>query len=340
MARVSRRAVLRAGLALGVTAAFGPLAACGGPSGPVSPLPAETLGVTLSELEPSLDPHGWTTARGPRTLAPLFDALTFVQSDGKLRPALAIAWSQTSPASWQFRLRVDDAKFSNGELFSPESVMVTFQRLQSGSLPLSPLAANVDRVEVLDPATVLISLKQPDAAFPRRASLIYMLPPRYFGQVGDSGFAAQPVGTGFWQLDDYQAGQRLSLALFRDTWRAARGTDPPPLNRLIMQATPSKDQRISALRSLDVDLATELGPEDAKPLQEAGFAVQTADLGKAGQDDAGWEQQVFGGPLTTGVDVLATASNIKGVTSLPDGSWWFDRVTKTGMQRIAVAGGA
>ncbi|HLG71143.1 MAG TPA: hypothetical protein VK009_12025, partial [Chloroflexota bacterium] len=66
-----------------------PLAGCGGASGPPSRVPDETVRAAVSGLLPALDPHNWTTALGPRTLAPLFDGLTFIQSDGKLRPALA-----------------------------------------------------------------------------------------------------------------------------------------------------------------------------------------------------------------------------------------------------------
>ncbi|HEX6511195.1 MAG TPA: hypothetical protein VF157_02775 [Chloroflexota bacterium] len=66
----------------------------------------------------------------------------------------------------------------------------------------------------------------------------------------------------------------------------------------------------------------------------------TQDLGQLNAADAAWQQAALGSPLASGSQTLATAANVKGVTPLPNGSWWFDRVTKTGMQRIAVAGGA
>ena len=126
----TRRELLKAGL-FGLLAL--PLAGCGGASGPVSKAPAETLRVIVPALLPALDPHAWSDATGPRTLDPLFDALTFIQSDGQLRPALAVAWSQPSPTSWQFRLRADDAKFHTGEMFTPDSVRFTFDRPRSAS---------------------------------------------------------------------------------------------------------------------------------------------------------------------------------------------------------------
>jgi peptide/nickel transport system substrate-binding protein len=327
---------LKAG-ALGLLAL--PLAGCGGRSGPVSKVPEETLAVACSGLADSLDPQAWSTALGPRTLAPLFDGLTFIQSDGKLRPALAVAWSRPAPATWQFRLRVADAKFHNGEMFTPDSVRFTFERLKGGASPLGRLAAGVERVDVIDAATVNIVTAEPDADLPRWVSAVYLLPPSYFASVGQQGFSQQPVGTGFWMLQDFQPGSSLRLGVYRDTWRGDRGaTAPPPLKALHLTAMASAAERAEALRALHVDVATELAVADQ--LRADGFVAETAELGQLNGADAGWQARAFGQPLTSGPETLATAANVKGVTILPNGSWWFDRVTKTALQRVAVAGGA
>ncbi|HLG73322.1 MAG TPA: ABC transporter substrate-binding protein, partial [Chloroflexota bacterium] len=314
---------------------------CGGASGPPSKVPDETLRAAVSGLLPALDPHNWTNALGPRTLAPLFDGLTFIQSDGKLRPALANAWAQKEPTVWEFRLRVSDAKFHTGELFTPESVQFTFERLANAQLPLSKLASGVARIDILDPATINIVTREPDANLPRWLSAIYMLPPKYFGQVGERGFVEQPVGTGFWMMDDFQPGSHLHLNVYRDTWRGTRGAmAPPPIKRLELEVMPQAGDRIEALRALNIDVATELTPQEAGSLQATGFAAETDNLGQLNADDAGWQTAAFGAPLSTGQSAFATPANVKGVTALPNGSWWFDRVTKTAMQRVAVAGGA
>ncbi|HVA26354.1 MAG TPA: ABC transporter substrate-binding protein, partial [Chloroflexota bacterium] len=234
--------------------------------------------------------------------------------------------------------RVDDAKFHNGEMFAPDSVRFTFDRLLKAELPLSRLVAGVERVDILDPATVNIVTKLPDAEVPRWISAVYMLPPSYFARVGEQGFAERPQGTGFWMLDDFQPGAHLHLLVFRDTWRGDRGgTAPPPLKRLELEVVPQAADRSSALRSLNVDVATELADDS---LKAAGFVTQTAAVGAANAADAGWQKAAFGAPLASGTTTLATAANLKGVTPLPNGSWWFDRVTKTALQRVAVAGGA
>lgn len=341
MSSLSRRQLLRAAALSGIGALVLPLAACGGPSGPVSSVPSDTVRAAVSGLLPTLDPHAWSTATGPRTLAPLFDALTFIQSDGKLRPALAIAWSQVDPLTWQFRLRVEDAKFHDAETFGPESVRFTFDRLRSSQSPLAKLARAVERVDIVNPATVNLITAQPEANLPRWISAMYMLPPTYFAQVGESGFAAQPVGTGYWHFEDFQPGAHLHLTQFRDSWRTARGGDSAPvLKRLQLEVMPDASTRIQALTALQVDVATELSSDQASSLQQAGFAAQTTNLAALQAQDQDWQTAAFGAPLGPPVDIFAAASNVKSVTPLPDGSWWFDRVTKTEMQRIAVAGGA
>ena len=319
-----------------------PLVGCGGPAGSVSKVASETLAVAYPDLQPSLDPHNWTAPAGPRTFAPLFDALTFVQNDGQLRPALAVAWSQPNPTTWQFRLRVDDAKFHNGEMFSPDSVKLTLERLldPASTLPVRALVSTIDRLDVIDAWTINIATKAPDRALARRLSLVYMLPPQYFAQVGEQGFAQHPIGTGFWMLDTFEPSRRLSLKLFRDTWRGARGEDPPPLSNLEITVLPQPADRAQALRSRELDVATALDSASAQALKNAGFAVQTADLGHANRADFDWETAAFGAPLWSGADVTATAANVQGVVAEPNGSWWFDRVTKTALQRVAVAGGA
>jgi peptide/nickel transport system substrate-binding protein len=339
---VNRRQFLGLGARLGLGLMALPLAGCGGPNGPVSGVPDDTLAVAVSALQPTLDPHDWDTAVGPRTLAPMFDALTFIQNDGQLRPALAIGWTREEPTLWQFRLRVGDAKFHNGETFGPDSVQATFDRLlQAGStLGVSRLLANVDRLEVANPWTVTISTKQPDDDLPRKLSLVYMLPPEYFGREGVAGFRQQPIGTGYWMFDALDAGRSLRLTLFRDTWRAARGSDPPPLKHLRLQVVADAAGRAAALRGLQLDVATELEAAAAAELSASGFRVQREDVGQANATNASWQAAAFGAPLTTGTDVLATAANVQGIASEPSGAWWFDRVTKTELQRVAVMGGA
>ncbi|MBV9120209.1 MAG: hypothetical protein JOZ39_05835 [Chloroflexi bacterium] len=337
MIAVHRREFLRLTIA-GVLAI--PLTGCGGESGPVSRVAEETLQVAVPGVAAGLDPHAWADTTGPRTFSAMFDALTFVQNDGQLRPALALGWSQPNPTTWQFRLRVADAKFHNGETFGPDSVELTFQRLldQDPALPVSRLVNTVARLDVVNAWTVNLITKEPDPLLPRRLSLVYLLPPAYFGRVGPDGFAQAPIGTGFWMFQQRDS-QGLSMTVFRDTWRGARGADPPPLKQLRLDAIASAELRSQQLLDLDYDVATDLG-SFGPSLRGKGFQVDSTNLAASNNADQAWQASVFGASLGTSTDVTASCANVKGLIAEPNGSWWFDRVTKTALQRVAVAGGA
>ncbi|MDE3078201.1 MAG: ABC transporter substrate-binding protein, partial [Chloroflexota bacterium] len=185
------------------------------------------------------------------------------------------AWSQLNPSTWQFRVRENDAKFQNGEFFDAESVRVSFERVLNpdNGLALRPLVSTIDHVDIVNRATVNIVTRAPDAILPWRASLIYMLPPRHFAQLGPERFFQQPIGTGQWQLQDAQPGTSMSLRFFDDTWRAARGDPIPNLKQLVVQVLPESAARAAALRAGELDVALDLAPADAKTLAAEGYTV-------------------------------------------------------------------
>jgi len=227
----------------------------------------------MDALHPVFDVHGWNTPDGPRTFSPMFDALTFIDSAGQLRPALALAWSRLQPTVWQFRLRASDAKFQNGEFFNPESAQLSIQRAvdPTNNLALTPLVSTIDHVDIVDDATINVVTGTPDAILPWRASLIYMLPARAFVQAGAAKFFQQPIGTGQWQFQDFSPDTGMTCSFFTDTWRAARGEPIPPIKQLRITVQPPPADRAAALKSGSVDIAVDLAPGDAASLAASGF---------------------------------------------------------------------
>jgi peptide/nickel transport system substrate-binding protein len=112
------------------------------------------------------DPARQADLSPPLTLGAVYETLVTLSSDNlaDVKPALATSWTQSpSKKSWIFKLR-PDVKFWNGDLLTAEDVKFSLDRLMNIKDQPSADAANLERVEVVDPATVEIFLKAPSAS--------------------------------------------------------------------------------------------------------------------------------------------------------------------------------
>ncbi len=78
-------------------------------------------------------------------------------------PFLATGW-ETDGDSYTFKLRTD-VKFQSGNPLTADDVVFSFQRMQALGQGLSYLFTDVEKAEVVDPATVKFTMKQPYAPF-------------------------------------------------------------------------------------------------------------------------------------------------------------------------------
>src|SRR5690606_3085193 len=79
-----------------------------------------------------------------------------------VKPMLATEWARTPDGkAWRFKLR-KDVKFWDGSPFTAEDVKFTYDRLVNLKDQPSAYAANIAGVQVVDPLTVDIVMKDPD----------------------------------------------------------------------------------------------------------------------------------------------------------------------------------
>ena len=136
----------------------------------------------------------------------IHDYLVGCTDDGQLDPEGGIAqkWEQApDKLSWTFWLRqgvtfhdgtevtAADVKFSIDSLFEPQATAGL----------LGPVRTAFKDLEIKDPYTVVIHLKQPAIFFPGVfhvpiGSEGMILPAKYFQEVGADGFAKNPIGSG------------------------------------------------------------------------------------------------------------------------------------------------
>src|ERR1700712_1944002 len=126
-----------------------------------------TIGI---QLEPTnLDPTTGGAAAAIRTVTDLniFNGLTKIDKDGAVQPDLATTWDIAPDGlSYTFHLKTG-IKFSDGTPFTADDVKWTLDRDRAADSKgaQKQLFANIASVDVVDPATVKVTLTQPQGDF-------------------------------------------------------------------------------------------------------------------------------------------------------------------------------
>ena len=180
----------------------------------------------------------------------LHDALVKPMPGNRYFPSLAESWS-VSPdqRSYEFKLR-QGLKFHNGDPFTAEDVVFSFERAKA-----KLLHEHVKQVEILDPARVRFELKDPWPDFMAHYGTFatgagWILPKRYFQQVGPDGFKKAPVGLGPYKFVSSTPGIDLVMEANEAYWRKV-----PSVKRLVYKSVPEATTRLAMLKRGEVDLA-------------------------------------------------------------------------------------
>lgn len=220
----------------------------------------------------------------------LYDALvewdlSSADKPSVLTPGLAASWTvdATDKTKWLFKLR-DGVKFHDGSAFNAEAVVWNLDKLLNKDAPqFDPRqsAQGKSRIpavasyKVIDPLTVEISTKGPDATLPYQLSWILLSSPANWEKQGKSwdAVAQKPSGTGPWKLESgFTPRERAELTPNKDYWNPAR---VPKLDKLVLIPLPEPNTRVAALRSGQVDWIEAPAPDSVASLKAADFKIVT-----------------------------------------------------------------
>jgi peptide/nickel transport system substrate-binding protein len=245
--------VAAAAIALGLTAASGPVAA-------QQPVRGGALKVAFSA-----DPAGFDPARGPSGMShvvieQIYSTLMSLDPDAKPYPDLATRY-EVSPdgLEYTFYLR-QGVKFHNGDPLTAEDVKFTFDRLRAPNSGYSygSQVETIAEVQVLDPSTVKFKLSKPTGPF-----LIYMafpgssIVPKKLVESGHD-LNSQPVGSGPFKFVSYQPRSSVKFERNPDYYESGK----PYLDRLDFNLIPDTTALTNALVSGTVDFSNEIPPKD------------------------------------------------------------------------------
>ncbi|MGQ0571584.1 MAG: ABC transporter substrate-binding protein [Armatimonadota bacterium] len=193
------------------------------------------------------------------------EQLVRIDQTGKIIPLLAESWAIAGGGTqWTLSLR-RNVRFHDGSPFNAAAVKYNIERL----LRISPVAVTfraIDRIEVVDDATVRIVTKYP---FAPMMNLLTYAP-----VVMSSPAAAEPaglrygtpqvgaVGTGPFRWVHHLPGQEIRLEANREYWGGA-----PRVDALVVRPFVEAGARVIALESGQIDVAFLTPPVEARRLE-------------------------------------------------------------------------
>jgi peptide/nickel transport system substrate-binding protein len=209
----------------------------------------DRLVIGMSLEPPVLDPTKNAAAAIREVTTPtIFESLGRIDRTGAIGPGLAESWNISEDGKeYVFKLR-PNVKFHDGEALDASVVKFTLDRLfaPDSTNPAKSLYTDIDKVEIVDPLTVKLTLKSPNSF------LLYSL------SLGDAGIMhpktaptndKHPVGTGPFMFKERKEGDSITLA------KAPTYRDPGSikLDTVIFKFVKDPSAQVNALLAGDID---------------------------------------------------------------------------------------
>ncbi len=213
---------------------------------------------------PHLDPTAGAAAAIKEVgYANVFEGITRIGPDGSVQPGLAESWEISDDGKvYTFKLRTG-VKFHDGADFSADDVKFSIERAMAEDSvnPQKQLYSAIETVEVVDPATVKITLKQPQGAFLWNMGWgeAAIVSPKS----ADTN-KEKPIGTGPFKFENWAKGSSITLVKNPDYWGEAVALD-----RAEFRIIPDAAAAIPALLSGDVHAFSNMPASDALPQIES-----------------------------------------------------------------------
>ena len=251
--RVTRRGLLNLALGSGLGGALGGLAL---PARSARPAWAagsaqEDLVVAFTVDIQSLDGRLVFSTDGVSMTNHVYEPLITFDVKGNLQPKLAERWTFPDPRTIRFGLR-RNVKFHNGEPFDAQAVKYTLESIVAPGSP-SPQRSFldlIDHVDVVDPLTADVKLKNPGARSILRTLTYWgrIMPPRFSADSG--AHFSQAIGTGPYKMAEYHPGERFVVERNPQYWGP-----PPQAPRIVFRIIPEDGTRVAALERGEIDIA-------------------------------------------------------------------------------------
>ena len=214
--------------------------------------------------EPSnLDPTSRDLSEGRTVFCNIFDPLIHRTTDGEFVPVVLRSWRRVSPKRWRFVIR-RDIRFSDGAPLTIEDVIFSLDRYRNPriynasskySTWVNIIRRNASEFDVttrIPDNLVIINI----------TDLVFVVSKAYFEAHDATYLAANPMGSGPYVLDRWVRGDHLRLRAKSKYWGG-----PVPVRTLTYRPIPDESTRADAVIRGEVDIATQLAPQQLSRLR-------------------------------------------------------------------------
>ncbi|MEX0651189.1 MAG: ABC transporter substrate-binding protein [Actinomycetota bacterium] len=179
--------------------------------------------------------------------------ISFSQEDMSPVPNLATKWTPSEDGlTWTIELR-DDVTWQDGEPFTANDVVFTFDFIAENNIAaFTNYLPFTDSFEVIDDYTFAWNTTEPTTA-PEVPPYVYILPEHIWGEFDKKealDFKNYPnmIGTGPFQLTDWDKGQSWTMEANPDYWGGA-----PLIDKYIVRKYDNEEAMVTALREGEID---------------------------------------------------------------------------------------
>ena len=228
---------------------------------------AKDVTIAVGSNFTSLDPYDANDTLSQAVAKSFYQGLFGFDKDMKLENVLAESY-QVSPDGLTYTIKLrSGVKFQDGTDFDAAAVKVNLDRASNpeNHLKRYNLFSMVAGTEVVDPATVKITLKQPFSAFINTLAspVTAMISPAALKKYGkDIGF--HPVGTGPYEFVTWNQTEFVKVKKFAGYWKAGY----PKLDSITWRPVVDNNTRAAMLQTGEANFAFPIPFEQAKLLEK------------------------------------------------------------------------
>ncbi len=224
--------------------------------------------IALTSSPKNLDPIFYTGTYEGNVIRNVADTLVRYSHDlSSIEPSIATEWEANEAGDeYTFKLR-EDVYFQKGEYQDGRQLTahdIKFALERSAEKSAMNRLAMLESVEVVSDFELICKLKSPDSAFLTVLTDAgnVIVPKEEVEGWGDD-FGSHLVGSGPFSLVEFKKDQEVILAKNDNYWAGE-----PYLDKVVFKIITDANQMTNALRSGDIDIATDLRGESVKLITE------------------------------------------------------------------------